>query len=572
MAASARFKRAISKQLASLIPCSEPELNNLLRIPSQRTECQFSLSLERLRAKHPNVATEISPTTWAAQLADNFRPDTSIEGATAVGTQLQFRVRQTEFTKQVLSQVYQEHDSYGWAHAKHKGTVVIDYSSPNIAKPFHAGHLRSTILGNFAKRIHEAMGYRVIGINYLGDWGKQYGLLAVGFERYGDQTLLEKNPIHHLYDVYVKINQEAKSDPNIHVLANAYFKRMEQGDHTSLAQWRTLKDMSIASYASIYDRLGIRFDAYSGESEVSEYIPKVYELLRARNLLTRTDDGAYAVDLREHNLGLPVIQRADGTSLYITRDLASIIMRKERYGFDKAIYAVGVEQNAYFQQVFKIAEMMYDNINLEHLSFGRINGISTRRGTAIFLEDILDAAKDKITQYMRSDEGRAAVEEQDMDKIADTLGISAILVQDMKSKRTKNYSFSWDRMTDARGDTGVFLQYAHARACGIERKADTPITVECDFSFLEEREAFELVQTISYFPDLVDSSFASLEPCTLVNYLFKLSHATSLASHRLRVKGTELELAKARMLLFWAARKTLSNGLTLLGIRPLERM
>ncbi|KAG0173568.1 Arginyl-tRNA synthetase [Apophysomyces sp. BC1021] len=416
------------------------------------------------------------------------------------------------------------------------------------------------------------MGYRVIGINYLGDWGKQYGLLAVGFERYGDEALLKKNPIHHLYDVYVKTNQEAKTNPDLHVMANAYFKQMEQGDQASLAQWRKLKDMSIASYASIYDRLGIHFDAYSGESEVSEYIPKVYKLLQARNLLTKTEDGAYAVDLQAHDLGLAVIQRADGTSLYITRDLASIMMRKERYGFDKALYAVGVEQDTYFKQVFKIAEMMYDGINLEHLSFGRINGISTRQGTAIFLEDILDAAKEKIIEYMQSDNGRSAVEAADMEEIADRLGMSAILVQDMKSKRTKNYSFSWDRMTDARGDTGVFLQYAHARACGIERKADTPVVPDCDFSLLKEREAFELVQTISYFPDLVDSSFAALEPCTLVNYLFKLSHATSLASHCLRVKGMDRELAKARMLLFWAARTTLSNGLTLLGIHPLERM
>ncbi|KAI8393331.1 arginyl-tRNA synthetase [Radiomyces spectabilis] len=583
MAAVGRFKHAIAKQLSLITTCCEPQILQAIRTPPKKTNAQFAVSLAKLAAtlrQDPNVNLPNNPSIWCKATANKIQANDLIATATADGSNLNFGVQQTEFTKQVLQEVYHEKTTYGWAHIpkpREKPTVVIDYSSPNIAKPFHAGHLRSTIMGNFAKRIHQAMNYKVVGINYLGDWGKQYGLLAVGFERYGDEDELKKNPIHHLYDVYVKINVDAREDPEIDRLANAYFKRMEEGDEKALLQWRRFRNLSIESYTGIYDRLDIQFDMYSGESQIHDYIPHVYQHLQRQNLLTKTDDGAYAVDLEKYNLGKAMIQRADGTSLYLTRDLASLLMRRDKFKFSKALYAVGVEQEGYFKQLFKVAELMFPEDawakQLQHVGFGRINGMSTRKGTAVFLQDILDAAQDKIMDYMRNDTAKYELIGEDGAKmIADQLGVSAILIQDMKSKRNKNYTFSWDRMTDARGDTGVFLQYAHARACGIERKAEIDIRPNCDFDLLKEDEAFELVQMISQFPEQVEMSFTTLEPCTLVNYLFKLSHATSLASHSLRVKGSEPSVAEARMLLFWAARTTLHNGLSLLGIRPLEQM
>ncbi|KAI8148854.1 arginyl-tRNA synthetase [Fennellomyces sp. T-0311] len=584
MSAALRFKRSIAKQLARLTPCTETGLMDLIRVPKKAQDGQFSLSLQQLKAsfRDKHLLTDTNPNAWSQELAEKFTPNTYIASATAQGPNLTFKVTTTEFIKQVLEQVHQEKDRYGWNHVaipEKQPTVVIDYSSPNIAKPFHAGHLRSTIHGNFVKRIHQVMGYKVVGINYLGDWGKQYGLLAIGFERYGNQEKLKDDPIRHLYDVYVKINQDAKKDPAIDKLANAYFKRMEQGDADALRQWKAFRKMSIESYAAIYKRLGIVFDVYSGESQVEEYIPQIHKQLEEKGLVIKTEDGAYAVDLEPYQLGNAMVQRADGTSLYLTRDLATLMMRMHQYAFDKAIYVVGAEQEGHFKQVFKTAELLFGSKvsdRLLHASFGRINGMSTRQGTAVFLQDILDQSKEKILEYMRNDKAQYSdIQQQDaksIDLIADQLGVSAILIQDMKSKRAKNYTFSWDRMTDARGDTGVFLQYAHARACGIERKANTPVTSECDYSLLKEQEAFELAQTISFFPELVDASFNALEPCTIVNYLFKLAHATSAASRTLRVKDMDPELAASRMLLFWAARTTMNNGLSLLGIRPLERM
>ncbi|KAG0168907.1 Arginyl-tRNA synthetase [Apophysomyces sp. BC1034] len=584
------FKRAIAKQLSQIIThCTESQLLSYLETPRTTVNGQFALPIPRLIAAH---SADKHPAEWCKELAAKFEPNDMIENVTPVGAFLNFRVRSTEYIQQTLLQVYREESSYGWASSeKNKGTIVIDYSSPNIAKPFHAGHLRSTILGNFIKRIHQAMGYSVIGINYLGDWGKQYGLLAVGFEKYGRKEKLQEDPIYHLYEVYVRINEELKHDPEIDKQAGEYFKRMEEGEKKSLEQWRQFRDLSITSYAAIYKRLGIHFEQYSGESQIEPYIAKVYELLQSRGLVTKMENGAWSVDLEKYNLGKPIVRRADGTTLYLTRDLASILMRKETFQFDKAIYVVGTEQEHHFQQVFRIAELMLGECvnKLCHVQFGRIQGISTRKGTAVFLQDILNTAKDKMSEIMREQDNAEKyndilqhgveiasdgkiVGEDAAEFTADQLGTSAVIVQDLSGKRHKDYTFSWDRMIDARGDTGVFLQYAHARVCGIERKAGIRITDECDFSLLREKEAFELVHMISLFPETVQSAYESLEPCIIVYYLFKLAHIISQTNYTLRVKGMDPKLAEARMLLFWAAKTTLGNGLQLIGIKPLERM
>lgn len=352
---------------------------------------------------------------------------------------------------------------------------MIDYSSPNIAKPFHAGHLRSTILGNFIKRIHDACGYKTIGINYLGDWGKQYGLLAVGFKLFGDETELLRDPIHHLYQIYVKINKLAKENPEIDTQANVYFKKMEQGDEEALIQWRRFRELSIDSYKDIYKRLNIEFDVYSGESQTEPYIKQVYSLLEKHNLIRTTEDGAWIVDLEEYKLGKPIVKRADGTSLYMTRDLASLALRRDMFGqFRKAVYVVGTEQELYLKQLFKISELIHQHdstwpTELHHANFGRVLGMSTRKGTVVFLQDILDTAKEQMLESIQAGNQlklEDLLQENRLDLVAETLGSSSVIIQDMVAKRVKNYEFSWERMTAAKGYTGVFLQYTHARMCG----------------------------------------------------------------------------------------------------------
>ncbi|RUS32373.1 arginyl-tRNA synthetase, partial [Jimgerdemannia flammicorona] len=539
--ATRNFKTAIARNISRLTGHTEPFLLGCIERPKLRSHGEFSIPIPKL-IKTPLATGERivkKPVDLSKELAEKFPQDPLIRTATPQGAFLNFSVHPVEFIRQVVTQVHTECDGYGMHPSLGRGrTCVVDYSSPNIAKPFHAGHLRSTILGNFVSKVHEACGWKVIGINYLGDWGKQYGLLAVGFDKYGDQAKLEQDPIHHLYEVYIRINKEAETDKEIDVKAKEYFKRMEEGDpytqhpilhpgdETALSTWRHFRTLSIASYTPLYTRLNIRFDVYTGESETDAHIPRIQDLLAHHNLaITDPADGAVHVDLDRWDLGKPVIRRADGTSLYVTRDLASLAMRRERWAFDRAVYVVGHEQERYLKQVFRIAgllwggereeeereikrrrieekthvgeeEMEPDNHwteDLVHVSFGRIHGMSTRKGNVVFLRDILDTARATMLEIMRGNEekfeeimevgtdantgegkegasaqgettarltGEAAVEQ-----IADVVGASAVVVQDMQGRRAKDYDFSWERMTDAIGDTGVYLQYAHARIC-----------------------------------------------------------------------------------------------------------
>ncbi|KAG0314000.1 Arginyl-tRNA synthetase [Dissophora globulifera] len=491
--------------------------------------------------------------------------------------------------------------------------IAIDYSSPNIAKPFHGGHLRGTILGNFATRLLRGFGYQVIGINYLGDWGKQYGLMAVGFERYGDRAKLHEDPIKHLYDVYVRINQDISEDPALEKLANHYFKKMEdRSDPHIISLWQEFRSLSIDFYTTIYKRLGIEFDVYSGESETTQHVPEVYDLLRRKHLLKEQEDGAWVVDLTDYGLGVCVLQRADGTTLYLTRDVAACLDRQERFGFSRHLYMIGDDQNLHMKRLFKIMELVFKDEadaasssssphwsrSLQHISFGKVHGMSTRRGQAVFLEDILDTAQSTMLERMKENDYKfEAVKEsfqdhqQVQDKsapinkasyesgaalVADQLGISAVVIQDFQAKSSKGYEFSWKRMTESTGNTGVYLQYAHARLCGIESKAGTKLNPDADTDLLTEPEAFELANMISMYPDVTLQTLETLEPSTIVNYLFALSHAISSANQVLQVKSVadqgQPELAEARLLLLWAARVTLGNGMRILGLEPQERM
>ncbi|KAG0006247.1 Arginyl-tRNA synthetase [Entomortierella chlamydospora] len=503
---------------------------------------------------------------------------------------------------------------YGMDPSVGKSQVVaIDYSSPNIAKPFHGGHLRGTILGNFATRLLTGFGYQVVGINYLGDWGKQYGLMAVGFDRYGDRSQLHRDPIKHLYDVYVKINREITEDPSLDKLANQYFKQMEDNDPTVLSLWQEFRSLSIEVYKVMYKRLGIEFDVYSGESESAKYVPQAYELLRSKGLLKDQEDGSLVVDLTEHGLGVCTLRRADGTTLYLTRDVAACLERVERFKFDRHLYMIGDDQNLHMQRLFKIIELAFaeeaasaSNSSsslphwsraLQHISFGKVQGMSTRKGSAVFLEDILDTAqstmlekmkeneskfeavKESIQQQDRQDESegnRKENEEAGIAKVADQLGISAVVIQDFQARSSKGYEFSWKRMTESTGNTGVYLQYAHARLCGIESKSGIRLNPSANTDLLTEPEAFELANYISMYPEITLQTLQTLEPSMIVNHLFGLSHAISSANQVLQVKPAaesgRQDLAEARMLLLWAARVTLGNGMRILGLEPLERM
>ncbi|CAO3654219.1 unnamed protein product [Cunninghamella echinulata] len=559
------FRSRIAIQLAGVTNIDPVVIYNAIDIPRQLDHGDFALALPRLRVKG-------NPVQLAKDWAAAFVPDEYLTGASATGPFLNYKINTNLLIKHTLTLASSSVEMYGCNRSGAGKRAIVEFSSPNIAKPFHAGHLRSTIIGSFIRNVYSANGWEVIAMNYLGDWGKQYGLLAVGFARYGNEESLQKDAIKHLYDVYVQINKDAENEPTIHDEARAYFKKMEDGDESALALWRRFRDLSIVKYQEVYGRLNIAFDVYSGESQVTRGMDEAMQILESSGLL-KDSEGAKVIDLEKYKLGISVVQKRDGTTLYITRDIGAAKERFERYNFDKMIYVVAAQQDLHLKQLFKTLDLMnFEWANkLEHVNFGMVQGMSTRKGTVVFLEDILDEAQEIMHEQMRKNEAKYAEIPEPL-KVADEIGISGVKIQDNSARRVKNYEFDRNRMFSFEGDTGPYIQYAHARLCSIERKSGLQVNLDANVDLLTEEGALDVIRTVAQYPDLVKSLMNAYEPCNVVTYAFKLSHDISAVFDQLWVRGADPAVADARLLMYWCARVTLGNAMRLLGLRPLERM
>ncbi|EUC53689.1 arginyl-tRNA synthetase [Rhizoctonia solani AG-3 Rhs1AP] len=527
------------------------------------------------------------PDDWAKKVMDSFQPDEYVESAVQLNGFINFRLNTKGLMNKVLRQVdaltnhtEDKKPQYGSNSSGAGKTAIIEYSSPNIAKQFHVGNLRSTIIGGFLTNVYKANGWDVLGMNYLGDWGKQFGMIAVGFAKYGSEEALARDAIKHLYEVYVKINADANNDDSVHDAARAYFKRMEDGDESALQNWRRWRDLSIEKYKEEYARLNIAFDVYSGESQVgADTLKTSLDKLKEMGLVSESK-GAQVIDLEKFKLGKAVIQKQDGTSLYLTRDIAAAIERFEKYKFDKMIYVIASQQDLHCAQFFKTLELMeYPWAKtLEHVNFGMVLGMSTRKGTAVFLDDVIREAASVMKEKMMSNEEKYNAIE-DPETVAQEIGLSAIKIQDMAAKRINNYSFNWGRMTSFEGDTGPYLQYAHVRLSSISRKnpelLPLPDAEKIQTDLLTEPQAREMVFLLASYPDVVRLACEKNEPSGVVTFAMRLSHAISSAWDPLPVKGLaadQIEVARARLWLFLCARDVLGAAMRLLSIRPLERM
>jgi len=533
-----------------------------------------------------------------------FTPNAYVERASQQGPAVTFFVNKQTLVDLTLSTVHalthgdgayvdeagKRQPSYGSNYSGQGKKLLVEFSSPNIAKPFHAGHLRSTIIGAYLGNLYEANGWRVFRLNYLGDWGKQFGLLALGWRRFGNEQELERDAVQHLFDVYVQINSlaEGPDGEKIHEEARAFFKGMEDGDESCLVEWKKFRDLSIRKYQETYERLNIRFDEYTGESQVSKAnLNKMLDRLRQSSFVTREANGALLVDLTPYKLEKAVIERKDGTPLYITRDIVEAEQRWERYGgFDKMIYVVASQQDLHLAQFFKVLELMgypwaqKSAEALVHVNFGMVQGMSTRKGTAVFLDRILDETKEHMHEVMRKNEAKYA-QLEDPEGTADIVGMTAVKIQDMTGKRINNYNFDWNRMFSFEGDTGPYLQYNHVRLCSMERTnaedglvlplADLdPASMKTDRLLVPE--ALEIVWLLASWPDVVRTAGRDLQASTVVTYCFKLTHAISSAWEKLLVKGQERDDALVRLWLYRCAKDVLGSALRLLTITPLERM
>uniref|UniRef100_A0A671RGV8 Probable arginine--tRNA ligase, mitochondrial n=1 Tax=Sinocyclocheilus anshuiensis TaxID=1608454 RepID=A0A671RGV8_9TELE len=480
-----------------------------------------------------------------------MKRDAVVEEVSAGRGVILFRLNKLILAQKLLEQLRSEPDVFGvkseLLHHLQGGRTLVEFSSPNIAKKFHAGHLRSTIIGNFIANLKKALGKEVIRVNYLGDWGMQFGLLGAGFERFGSQEKLRTQPLEHLFEVYVQVNREAERDESVRSAAAEFFRRLEQNEDQALALWRQFREITVDEYKRIYQRLGVHFDHYSGEAFHHHQTQNVLDVLMSQGLLKTTEKGTAVVDLSEAGdmSSYATLVRSDGTSLYITRDVAAALDRKQRFGFDEMIYVTDKSQTVHFQQLFHILQTMGHQWTERcvHVAFGLVQGMSTRRGEVVFLEDVLEEARSRMLNNMS------------------VLMFIKCVCQDFRGPLMSDYKFDWDKVLQAHGDTGVFLQYTHARLCSLLRRHASETHSCCDVSPLVDSRSVSVLQHLLRYDEVLLQSANELQPRHLVIFLMTL-----------RYRHVSLSLTAARLCLFSAVRSVLANGMRILGITPVEKM
>eukprot|EP00835_Amoeboradix_gromovi_P000400 NODE_14_length_42432_cov_0.433799.p5 type:complete len:608 gc:universal NODE_14_length_42432_cov_0.433799:32186-34009(+) len=563
------IKTRIAQHLIKLYPStSESAIIELLEEPKHALHGDLSLPCPRLKLGKPmDVAANI-----AKYCLENPIPHISNVGTS--GPFINFKIDSKWYTYQIFNHIL-SNAQFGSNSSGNNKTRIVEFSSPNIAKPFHAGHMRGTIIGNILGNILKLNGYKVIKMNYLGDWGKQYGLLAVGYNLLGNEQDLLADPIKHLFDVYVEINKKAKDDEVIHEQARQYFRKMEDGDVDALALWSRFRDLSINMYKTVYKRLNVEFDVFSGESFYKETsLQQVHDLINDHQLLQH-DDGADVIDMTDKKLGVVVFKKRDGTTTYISRDVAAAIDRYKTFKFDKMYYVIGSQQELHMRQLFQILKDLKLPFagDCEHIQFGLIQGMSTRNGDVVFLKDILDAVQQETLQVMRNNESKFK-DIDDPTAVADFVGLSAILIQDLQARRILGYTFNWDRMLSFEGSTGPYLQFTHARLCSLMRHFNYTVAgevKEMDFTTLDAG-VIDLAKHLIKYPDVIKRLATNFEPVGLVRYVMELAQLVASLLSKLIVRNATEEEQEKMLVAFGCAKIVLNKGMTVIGLTPVERM
>ncbi|MFH1701527.1 MAG: arginine--tRNA ligase [Candidatus Zixiibacteriota bacterium] len=527
----------------------------------------FILS-KALKKKPPEIANQIY------LHLDNSR-------FSVAGSYINFTLYPEETVGEILPDIYLEGKDYGSQKVGTGKTVVIDFSSPNIAKPFGVGHLRSTAIGNSLYRIYKKLGYKVVGINHLGDWGTQFGKMITAYKKWGNSDDLAKNPINHLFDLYVKFHNEVEQNSNLDEEAREWFKKLEDGDEEAVKLWKLFIELSLDEFNRIYELLGVHFDHYTGESFYNDKMDAVINRLTQAGL-TSESKGALIVDLSEHDLNPCLLKKGDGATLYATRDLAGIFYRHDTYKFDKALYVVGAAQQEHFRQVFKVVEMLGESFakNLVHVEFGWIRfkdqAMSTRKGNIIFLDDVINTAVGRVKNIMMEKNPDLP----NLEQIARQVGIGAVIFADLGVKKHKDVNFSWEEVLNFEGETGPYLQYTHARLCALKRKYGEEITGGVDFSKYLSLEEKALALHLYRFGEIIEVAADKYEPNFIVEYLIGLASVFNRLYQRKDESGRLIKIiddlspdgTASRMLLVDCVRIVLNEGLYLLGMEAPEEM
>ena len=563
------FKLAIANCLKEKIEdLTLEEIVALIEVPPNKEMGDFAFpcfKLAKVFRKAPNMI--------AADLAENIEANGAISKVMPLGGYVNFFVNKSQLAKTVINDVLTKKEKYGHSDLGQEKAVVIDFSSPNIAKPFHIGHIRTTVIGNALYKIYDSQGYNVVRVNHLGDYGTQFGKLIVAFKLWGSKEAVEANPIPELLKLYVKFHEEAEQKPEMEDEARAWFTKLENGDEEAKALWQWFRDESLKEFARVYDLLDIEFDSYAGESFYSDKMGVVIDQLKEKGLLVQSQ-GTNVVDLEQYNMPPALITKNDGSTLYMTRDLAAAIYRKNTYDFDKCIYVVGSQQSLHFQQLFKVLELMgYEwSKDLIHVPFGMValeeGTMSTRKGRVVFLEDVLKQAVEKTKEIVLSKNPNA----KNVDQIAKQVGVGAVVFQELSNSRIKDYTFSWSRTLSFEGETGPYVQYTHARCCAVLRKAEEEVTTDINYDLLSDGDGAEVLKVIGSFNKSILAAMRKNEPHIITRFVLDLAQAFNKFYHDNPILVDDVEVRKARLALVAATRQTIENALALLGMHAPERM
>lgn len=521
--------------------------------------------LAKLMRKAPNMI--------ASDIKKSIGDVDFIERTEVVGAYINFYIKKDLYVKTMIESA--KTADFASSDMGNGQTICIDYSSPNVAKNFHVGHLRTTIIGNSLYKIFSKLGYNVIRINHLGDWGTQFGKLIVAYKAWGSKEAVEKDGVSELMKLYVKFHEEADKNPELVDEARAWFNRMENGDEEALSIWQWFKDISLVEYKRTYKLLNMDFDYYLGESFYRDKCQAVVDKISAVGLL-KESDGAMIVDLSDYDMAPCIVTKKDGGSIYATRDLAAIFYRKETYKFSKCLYVTGQEQKLHFAQVFKVVELLgndWAKDQLVHIPYGLVSlegaKLSTRSGNIIYAEDILKDAISKSLEIITEKSPNL----KNKDEVAKRVGVGAVLFNDLYNQRIKDVSFSWDKVLNFDGETGPYVQYTHARCCSVLRLNDSfDPTVPVDYSVITEPDAIELLKEINRFPAVVKDAADKYEPSIVARFAVDVAQAFNKFYNSTRINVAEENIKNARVMLTYLTRNTIRESLSLLGIDAPEEM
>ena len=542
------------------------EISQLIEIPPKPEMGDFAFPCFRLAKSYHKA-----PPMIAQDLKESIGDQAFLSEIKVIGGYLNFYVDKAQYAQQIIDK-YNNATDYGCSNQGKDKTICIDYSSPNVAKNFHVGHLRTTIIGNSLYKIFSKLGYKVVRINHLGDWGTQFGKLIVAYKKWGSREAVEEKGIEELMDIYVKFHEEAEKDDSLNDEARAWFLKMEQGNEEALEIWQWFRDISLKEFMRVYNILGMEFDSFAGESFYRDKTADVIKRLTDDGLL-KESQGAMIVPLDEYDMPPCIVAKKDGSSIYATRDLAAILYRKATYNFDRCLYVTGLEQKLHFAQVFKVIELMGNDYakNLVHIPYGLVSlksgKISSRKGNVIFAEDLLRESINKTTSIIEEKNPDIP----DKEEVAKQVGIGAIIFNDLYNQRIKDVIFDWNKLLNFDGETGPYVQYTYARASSVLRKiGEVPDTI--DYTLLTDEASIGLLKEIERYPQVIKDAAERYEPSVIARYSIDLAHAFNKFYHECQINVEDETTKYTRTNVVKIARYIIKDALSLLGIQCPEQM